>query len=879
MRTLQLCILAAIVAVVGCSRPAPEPAPVDAGHVASAPLPPARDAGAFPMSPKVDARLLEHRDHIARAMTETPVAADDRVTACTRNATDKASLMQCLGSFDAPKPDAGAVKFASARGPVPPSKTSWLVPAWFVNASTGSDDATGVTSGAPLKTLAEIYARWQTTDPFITSVKITTQTALPSTDPLKTHPLTFPGGTGLTIQGTVATIGTGTLAGVVPKNTAAGQELEADLGASVATYVGQRICNSTHSSCAKVSKIISGHVARISQPVLPTDNFTEVDTWANGDAFTVSSMPALYAGDISGITLADVTLTASGFSNIFASFCFIVDSALGASTVLDGQDSTGVFNSTDEAAFGGGGGFVLEDTGQLAGGVAHFPIMRGAGWIVGNDVEISTEAELYDNSGTSLFGPAFLDTGTYVHSVGLVSLQGATYGSGWQFNSDYSTIIYDTSATSFLGSGNVISIDNIAAGTTCDLTHGPEQCLPGVALSISNLDTAYPSGFGGWAKGDTFGGGFRKFNLPAVSAPNLCSAGNFMTGNPSAPCAVPPGTGSGVTSVSASGAGLTCSPTTGAVVCSNTGVTSVTAGSGITVSPTTGAVGVGITAPIPVPIGGTGTTSLTNAFSQTHSVLIGEGTSPVGYAGPATAGFPLLSAGATTDPSFGTLTVGGGGTSVTTLTAHAVVVGEGTSAVAGAGPGTSGQPLLSGGASADPAYGTLGANFGGTGQTSLTSNALILGSGSSPVSFLTPAVADTVVGTTNGTTWSSFLPLPITSFAGGGSVALSSAATYFSLASFSDTSTPTRTYSFIGNLSCSNAAAVRIKYGISVNSTSANTVELTMDIQGGTTEFNTGGINFAVATSGSNTFRFLAQDPTTVSSTCNGYLTMVKTVQ
>lgn len=862
MRTLQLCILAALVALVGCSRPVPEAAPVDASHVASAPLPPARDAGTFPMEPNVDARLREHRDHIARAMTETPVAADDRVTACTRNATDKASLMQCLGSFDAPKPDAGAIKFASARGPVPPSKTSWLVPAWFVNASTGSDDATGVTSGAPLKTLAELYARWQTTDPFITSVNITPQTALPSTDPLKTHPLTFPGGTGLTIQGTVATIGTGTLAGVVPKNTAAGQELQADLGASVATYVGQRICNSTHSSCAKVSRVISGHVARISQPVLPTDNFTEVDTWANGDAFTVSSMPALYAGDISGITLADVTLTASGFSNIFASFCFIVDSALGASTVLVGQDSTGVFNSTDEAAFGGGGGFILEDTGELAGGVAHFPIMRGAGWIVGNDVEISTEAELYDNSGTSLFGPAFLDTGTYVHSVGLVSLQGATYGNGWQFNSDYSTIIYATAATSFLGSGNVISIDNITAGTTCDLTHGPEQCLPGMALSISNLDTAYPSGFGGWAKGDTFGGGFRKFNLPAVSAPNLCSSGQYMTGNPSAPCGTPGGTGcatcttitagSGISvsggpayTVSATGSavssvtgtsGISCSPTTGAVSCTNTGVTSNVAGAAISVSSATGASTISLT-----PCSVNGQLLQTISGAQTCETLSQD----LAWDSPVPGAFTVVGIQATPVP------VPSGSDVGLHWNHSAGALSWNTEDVAG----------------------------GGTGQTSLTSNALILGSGTSPVSFLTPAVADTVVGTTNGTTWSSFLPLPITSFAGGGAVNLTSAATYFSLASFSDTSTPTRTYSFIGNLSCSNAAAVRIKYGISVNSTSANTVELTMDIQGGTTEFNTGGINFAVATSGSNTFRFLAQDTTTVSSTCNGYLTMIKTVQ
>jgi hypothetical protein len=46
-----------------------------------------------------------------------------------------------------------------------------------------------------------------------------------------------------------------------------------------------------------------------------------------------------------------------------------------------------------------------------------------------------------------------------------------------------------------------------------------------------------------------------------------------------------------------------------------------------------------------------------------------------------------------------------GGTGDTTLTAHAVLIGEGTSPVAFAGPGTiSGNPLISQGVSADPVF-------------------------------------------------------------------------------------------------------------------------------------------------------------------------------
>lgn len=921
MRTLQLWILAALVAVVGCSRPVPEPAPVDAGHVASAPLPPARDAGVSVPMPRasVMGRALEKMSAASAAPHVGKLAPPD-VVDCARVATDKASLMACLGSIDAPKPDAGAPKFALSRGPVPPSKTSWLVPQWHINPSTGNDNNACTTSGAACKTYAEIVSRWETQSPtFRNSVAISidaSQTA--TTDRIYFTPAMEEGATSY-LQCQWTQVASGTLSSVVAKSLSnAEPRLQANLGSGastpLATPSGLWIVNTTRgSSGAPVSQVLSGTTVAIDQPQndsVPTPpavtnpfGISEVDTWANGDAYLLFRMPTVYLASFEPTQVASDASANANYS--FATHCYVPDPAPVLGTTNLFVTSTGMLqDSWVDAAittrfvglFGSPlvntyakGGATLDRVFMFGGELGGVPsVITGVGALFENNVTIdgtlnvigaleTTDVQVVGNQNIINAVNVTIDTwiaGSYTIWTNANGID--------QLNVQPSTLAYQptTAAATFLGVPTLY-LDGYQVAIASDLGHGPMQSIPGIALTLSNLDTSVAAGgFGSIAHGYA-GSVIEKWSTLPVppTVTNLCGAGNFMTGNPSSPCAVPPGTGSAVSSVSASGAGLTCSPTTGAVVCSNTGVTSVTAGSGITVSPTTGAVGVGITAPIPVPIGGTGTTSLTNAFSQTHSVLIGEGTSPVGYAGPATAGFPLLSAGATTDPSFGTLTVGGGGTSVTTLTAHAVVVGEGTSAVASEGPGTTGQPLLSGGASADPAYGTLGANFGGTGQTSLTSNALILGSGTSPVSFLTPAIADTVVGTTNGTSWSSFLPLPITSFGGGSPVSLTSAATYFSLASFSDTSTPTRTYSFIGNLSCSNAAAVRIKYGISVNSTSANTVELTMDIQGGTTEFNTGGINFAVATSGSNTFRFLAQDTTTVSSTCNGYLTMIKTVQ
>jgi len=127
-----------------------------------------------------------------------------------------------------------------------------------------------------------------------------------------------------------------------------------------------------------------------------------------------------------------------------------------------------------------------------------------------------------------------------------------------------------------------------------------------------------------------------------------------------------------------------------------------------------------------VPGGGTGLGTLT-----AHAVLLGEGTSAVGFAGPGTSGLPLVANGASLDPAFAVLTVPGGGTGATTITNHAVVLGQGTSALSSVGPGTTGLPLVAQGASADPIFATLGVAGGGTGATTLTG--ILTGNGTSAI--------------------------------------------------------------------------------------------------------------------------------------------------
>lgn len=112
-----------------------------------------------------------------------------------------------------------------------------------------------------------------------------------------------------------------------------------------------------------------------------------------------------------------------------------------------------------------------------------------------------------------------------------------------------------------------------------------------------------------------------------------------------------------------------------------------------------------VTTTLDVADGGTGATTL-----AVHGVVIGNATSPVNVTGPGTTGQLLTSNGASADPTFQTLatvTVPTGGTGVTTLAAHGVVIGNGASAVNVTGAGTIGQALISNGASADPTFQTI----------------------------------------------------------------------------------------------------------------------------------------------------------------------------
>jgi len=196
----------------------------------------------------------------------------------------------------------------------------------------------------------------------------------------------------------------------------------------------------------------------------------------------------------------------------------------------------------------------------------------------------------------------------------------------------------------------------------------------------------------------------------------------------------------------------------------------VSAISGINVSG--GGGGGGLTSPVGVADGGTGRTTLTSG-----SLLVGNGTSAVSLLAPGAAGTVLYSNGSTWSAHALTasdvsgvptipVTVAQGGTSLTTLTSGAVLVGAGTSAVTFLSPGAAGTVMRSNGSnwvvttlSASDITGVpsipVTVAQGGTSLTTLTSGALLVGAGTSAVTFLVAGAAGEVVRSVGGGVWNS----------------------------------------------------------------------------------------------------------------------------
>jgi hypothetical protein len=103
------------------------------------------------------------------------------------------------------------------------------------------------------------------------------------------------------------------------------------------------------------------------------------------------------------------------------------------------------------------------------------------------------------------------------------------------------------------------------------------------------------------------------------------------------------------------------------------------------------------------------TNNSSNAQNAQYNLIVGTGSAYSNIAPSATSGVPLVSQGATSNPAYGTAVVSGGGTGVTSNTAYSVLCGGTTSTnpiQSVASVGTSGQVLTSNGAGALPTFQT-----------------------------------------------------------------------------------------------------------------------------------------------------------------------------
>ena len=231
----------------------------------------------------------------------------------------------------------------------------------------------------------------------------------------------------------------------------------------------------------------------------------------------------------------------------------------------------------------------------------------------------------------------------------------------------------------------------------------------------------------------------------------------------------PNGTGGALTTTGCAGANafssLTGGTNTGAAMVVGTGASLGVTGSGTIDATTLG--GKTFAAPAAIgsgtPAGGSFTTlSASSTVSGTGFSTYLASPPAIGGTAPAGGAFTTLSASSTvagtgfstylasppaiggTAPAAGTFTTLGG-----TFTAHGVLLGEGTGAnIAATAAGTAGQPFLSGGASADGAYGALNVGTsavtgtgtplnGFTGLSNPTAHSLMISEGSSPFTLLT----------------------------------------------------------------------------------------------------------------------------------------------
>jgi hypothetical protein len=449
---------------------------------------------------------------------------------------------------------AGAATWQSAVGDLASVNPYWNQATWFVDPqnSTGlaSDTNSGIDALHPVLTFnGGIATKWGTYSPRIR--QSTTLTWLSSQvgpgDPVVLMPVmdVVPPaieGVYLTITGALGPaqeVGSGILAGVVPKNRPAAQLLNANLGAAL--LPGTLLFNSTKGSYAWVYELVSGTTYAISQPMaayaLPIDLFVsaEDNTWSNGDAFvayepisinviqiqpTIATYDADFLGQIQAIHVV--------FSSISEPISPVI--IQNETTIAECRFDTSVDNRTKNDVVDTGfancysaGGYAASVASDL------YTVILGGVVVNGITSAAGIDYDAIINCGTGMiFRSPFTDPAISENSVGTMYIAGKSIWSGtWDFVMGLfnppllwgpgvmevqaaSRIFYSAPAAAvFINTGGLQLDDQSIASTfntSTNLWSGP------FALSAAALDN--PAEFNGLALDVANGGGFSSQATP-----------------------------------------------------------------------------------------------------------------------------------------------------------------------------------------------------------------------------------------------------------------------------------------------------------------------------------------------------------------------------
>jgi hypothetical protein len=298
--------------------------------------------------------------------------------------------------------------------------------------------------------------------------------------------------------------------------------------------------------------------------------------------------------------------------------------------------------------------------------------------------------------------------------------------------------------TSAMTASAITQHDVLIGGASNAITSIAPSATSGVALVSAGASTNPVFGTvvvaGGGTGATTLTGVVTGNGTSAMTASTITQYDMLVGGASNAISSVAPSSTSGVPLISQ---GSSSNPTFGTVV---------VAGGGTGATTLTGVVT------------GNGTSAMTASAITQHDVLVGGSSNAITSVAPsATSGVALVSAGASTNPAFGTVVVAGGGTGATTLTNHGILVGAGTSSITQLTAGSAGQVLQSSGSSADPSYSTpTYPSASGTSRTILVSDGT--NNVYSTETWAVPGTSGNVL-TSDGTNWTSAAVFSTTQYA------------------------------------------------------------------------------------------------------------------